>query len=159
MAVAYRAAVVSWVEELSDHSILQEARSSEDEEFLFFLLEREMQSHVRSENYFERIKQFSCVENPECRRSVADRFNITKLSVFRVYHRICGAIPNNLSGQYMRYLHVWNWAPLGKMINFWSFSQRNALYQWSNDPMIQWSVFRSRRPVIRWILIQSGFDR
>ena len=136
MAVAYRAAVVSWVEELSDHWILQEARSSEDEEFLFFLLKREMQSHVRSENYFERIKQFSCVGNPECRRSVADRFNITKLSVFRVYHRICGAIPNNLSGQYMRYLHVWNWAPLGKMINFWSFSQRNALDQWSNDPSL-----------------------
>ena len=25
--------------------------------------------------------------------------------------------------------------------------------------MIQWSVFRSRRSVIRWILVQSGFDR
>ena len=36
MAVADRAAVVSLIEELSDDSILQEARSSEYEEFLFF---------------------------------------------------------------------------------------------------------------------------
>ena len=36
MAEADRAAVVSLIEELSDDSILQEARSSEDEEFLFF---------------------------------------------------------------------------------------------------------------------------
>ena len=35
MAVADRAAVVSLIEELSDDSILQEARSSEDEEFFF----------------------------------------------------------------------------------------------------------------------------
>ena len=48
MAVADRAAVVSLIEELSDDSILQEARSSEDEEFLFFFLSiRERQSHVR----------------------------------------------------------------------------------------------------------------
>ena len=40
MAVADRAAVVSLIEELSDDSILQEARSSEDEEF-FFLSIRE----------------------------------------------------------------------------------------------------------------------
>ena len=56
MAVADRAAVVSLIEELSDNSILQEARSCEDEEFLLFLLIRERQSHVRIENYFERIK-------------------------------------------------------------------------------------------------------
>ena len=41
------------------------------------------------------------------------------------------------------YLLVWNWAPLGKMINFGSFAQRNALDQWSNDPSLdradQWS--------------------
>ena len=48
MAVADRAAVVSFIEELSDDSTLKEARSSEDEEFL--------QSHVRIENHFERIK-------------------------------------------------------------------------------------------------------
>ena len=36
MAVADRAAVASLIEELSNDSILQEARSSEDEEFLFF---------------------------------------------------------------------------------------------------------------------------
>ena len=37
------------------------------------------------------------------------------------------------------------------LINFGSFAQRNALDQWS--------VFRSRRSVIQWILVQSGFDR
>ena len=41
--------------------------------------------------------------DPECLQSVADRFNITKSSLFRVYRRICGAIANNLSGQYMKY--------------------------------------------------------
>ena len=56
MAVADRAAVVSWIEELSDDSILQEARSCGDEEFLLFLLIRERQRHLRTENYFERIK-------------------------------------------------------------------------------------------------------
>ena len=55
--------------------------------------------------------------NPEWLRSVADRFNITKLILFRVYRRICGAIANNLSGQYMNYQLVWNWAPQGKMTN------------------------------------------
>ena len=69
-------------------------------------------------------------------------FNITKLSVLRVYHRICEAIANNLSG-HIRYLPVWNWAPLGKMINFRSFAQRNGLDQWSNNPSSnradQWS--------------------
>ena len=78
--------------------------------------------------------------NTECLRSVADRFNITKSSAFRVYRKICGAITNNLSGQYMKNPLVWNWAPLGKMINFGSFAQRNALDQWS--------VFRSRRSMI-----------
>ena len=80
------------------------------------------------------------LRNPECLRSVADRFNITKSSAFRVYRKICGAITNNLAGQYMKYPLVWNWAPLGKMINFGSFAQRNALDQWS--------VFRSRRSMI-----------
>ena len=37
MAVLYRAAVVKLIEELSDDSILQEARSCEDDEFLLFL--------------------------------------------------------------------------------------------------------------------------
>ena len=47
MAFLYRAAVVSFMEELADDSIPQEARSCEDEEFLSFLLitSREMQSH------------------------------------------------------------------------------------------------------------------
>ena len=35
--------------------------------------------------------------NPECLRSVADRFNITKSSAFRVYRKICGAVTNNLN--------------------------------------------------------------
>ena len=55
MAVADKSAVVSLREELSHESILQEARSCEDEEFLFFLSRRERQSHVRIENYFEHI--------------------------------------------------------------------------------------------------------
>ena len=46
MAVADRATVVSLLEELSDDSILQEARSCEDEDFLLILLIRERQSHV-----------------------------------------------------------------------------------------------------------------
>ena len=74
--------------------------------------------------------------NSECLRSVAARFNITKLILFRVYRRICGAIANNLSGQYMKNLLVWDWAPLGKMINFGSFAQRNTLDQWSKDPSL-----------------------
>ena len=81
--------------------------------------------------------------DPGCLRSVADRFNITKSTLFRVYRRICWAIANNLSSQYMKYPLIWNWAPLSKMINFGSFAQRNALDQWSNDPSLdhadQWS--------------------
>ena len=38
MAVAYWEAVVSLIEEFSDDSVLQEARTWEDEEFLLFLL-------------------------------------------------------------------------------------------------------------------------
>ena len=41
--------------------------------------------------------------NPECLRSVADRFNVTKSSAFRVYRRICEAIANNLSGQLIKF--------------------------------------------------------
>ena len=63
MATADRAAVVSSIEELSGDSILQEARSCEDEEFLLFLLIRERQSHVRIENYFERIKPLYIVSD------------------------------------------------------------------------------------------------
>ena len=55
MAVADRAAVVSLIEEISNDSILQEARSCEDQEILLLLLIRERQSHVRIENYFERL--------------------------------------------------------------------------------------------------------
>ena len=83
--------------------------------------------------------------NPECLRSVVDRLNITKLILFCVYRKICEAIANSLSGQYLTYLLVYNWAPLGKMINFGSFAQRKALDQWSNDPSLdhadQWSDF------------------
>ena len=86
--------------------------------------------------------------NPECLRSVADRFNITKSILFRVYRRIWSDCQQSFRSIYEV---PWNWTPLGKMINFGSFAQRNALDQWS--------VFRSRRSVIRWILFQSGFDR
>ena len=47
MAVADKSAVVSLREELSHESILQEARSCEDEEFLFFLSRREKESLFR----------------------------------------------------------------------------------------------------------------
>ena len=63
VAVADRAAFVSLTEELSDDSILEEARSCEDEQFLLFLLIRERQSHVRIENYFERIKPLYSVSD------------------------------------------------------------------------------------------------
>ena len=63
MDVAHRAAVVSLIEELSDDSILQEARSCEHEEFLLFLLIRERQSHIRIENYFERIRPLYSVSD------------------------------------------------------------------------------------------------
>ena len=73
--------------------------------------------------------------NLECLRSVADRFKITKSILFCVYRGICGAIANHLPGQYMKYLLVWNWAPLSEMINFGSSAQRNALDQWSNESL------------------------
>ena len=76
--------------------------------------------------------------NPECLQSVANWFNITKLILFCLYRRICSAIANNLSGQFMKYLPVWNWALLGKMIKFGSFDQRNVLDQ-SLDHADQWS--------------------
>ena len=41
--------------------------------------------------------------NPECLRSVADRFDITKSSVFRVYRSICAAIADNLSGRLIKF--------------------------------------------------------
>ena len=65
MAVTYKAAVVSFIEELADDSIPQEARSCEGQEFLLFLLitSRETQSHVRIENYFERIIRLCSVSD------------------------------------------------------------------------------------------------
>ena len=51
------------------------------------------------------------IGSPEGLRSVAGQFSITKSILVRVYH-----IANNLSGQYMKYLIVWNWAPLGKWL-------------------------------------------
>ena len=63
MAVLYGAAVVSFIEELADDSIPQEARGCEDEEFLsiFLITSREMQSHGPIENYFKRIIQLYIV--------------------------------------------------------------------------------------------------
>ena len=69
MAIAYRSAVVSFIEELADDSIPQ-ARSCEDEEFLLFLLI----SYVRIENSFERsIRLYSF------RLSFSDVKNYTQL--------------------------------------------------------------------------------
>ena len=57
----------------------------------------------------------------------------------------------------------WNWTPLGKMINFGSFAQRNTLDQWSNDPSLdhtdQWSdISLSRVDLIdHWP--ENGFAR
>ena len=102
--------------------------------------------------------------NPECLRSVVDRFNNDKNLFYFVFIAEFGErFPNNLSGQYMMYLLVWNWAPLGKMINFGSFAQRNALDQQSNDPSLdhahQWSdEFFSRVDLIdHWS--EYGFAR
>ena len=84
MAVADRAAVVSWIEELSDDSILQEARSCGDEEFLLFLLIRERQRHLRTENYFERIKPLYIVLSfSDARTAVSclERLSATCLSL------------------------------------------------------------------------------
>ena len=63
MAIVHRAAVVLLVKELSNDSILKEAISCEDEEFLLFLWIREQQSHVCIENYFERIKPLYSVSD------------------------------------------------------------------------------------------------
>ena len=101
--------------------------------------------------------------NPEGLCLVGDQFNITKSSVFRVYCRICGAIDSNLSSQHKKYLHVWNWALLGKMINFKSFAQRNALDQWSNDPSSDCADQWSNKSLSRVDLInhwsENGFAR
>ena len=60
--------------------------------------------------------------NPECLRSMADRFNITKSILVRFYRRICGATVNNLSGQHEVPTCL-------KMIDVRSVTQRNALDQ------------------------------
>ena len=78
--------------------------------------------------------------NPECLRSVADRFNNTKSILFRVYRRICGATANNLSSQYLKYLLFeieHRWAK-------WLFSDPSPKgTRWINDPSLdhadQWS--------------------
>ena len=68
-----------------------------------------------------------------------------RLILFCVYCRICGAIANNLSGLIYEVptVLVWNWAAMSKMINFGSFTQRNKLDQWFDDPSLdhadQWS--------------------
>ena len=101
--------------------------------------------------------------NPKYLRSVADQFNITKSILFRVYRRICEAIANNLSGQYMKYPLISNWAPLGKMINFGSLTQRNAMNEWSNDPSLdhadQWSDESLSRVDLIDHWSENGFSR
>ena len=41
--------------------------------------------------------------NPECLRSIADRFDVTRSSTFRTYRRICKAISNNLAERFIKF--------------------------------------------------------
>ena len=41
--------------------------------------------------------------NPECIRSISDRFDVTKSSVYRVTRRVCRAIVNNLVPQFIKW--------------------------------------------------------
>ena len=72
------------------------------------------------------------IGNSECVRLVADRLNITNRFYFVFIAEFVDRLPSCLI-----------LIPLGKMINFGSFAQRNALDQWSNDPSLdhadQWS--------------------
>ena len=76
--------------------------------------------------------------NPECLRSVADQFNITKSILFDVSRRICGTISNNLSGQYTYLFEIeHHWAK-------WLISDPSPKEtRWINDPSLdhadQWS--------------------
>ena len=156
MAVAYRAAVVSWVEELSDHSILQEARSSEDEEFLFFSWKGRCKA-------MSALRIISNVLNnsPELGTlNAGDQWPIDVtlqnwlyfVFITEFVERSPTIFPVNIWGIYMFEIgHRW--------AKWLIFDPSPKGTPWINDPMIQLSVFRSRRPVIRWILFQSGFDR
>ena len=41
--------------------------------------------------------------NPECLRSVSDRFNVTKSSVFRIVRRVCSALVGNCAKTFIRW--------------------------------------------------------
>ena len=41
--------------------------------------------------------------NPECVRSVSDRFDVTKSSVYRIVRRVCKAIVNNYAKMFIRW--------------------------------------------------------
>ena len=41
--------------------------------------------------------------NPECLRSVADRFDVTRSSAYRIYRRICKVIARNVSNQFIKF--------------------------------------------------------
>ena len=98
--------------------------------------------------------------NPECLRSVADRFNITKSILFRVYRRIWSDCQQSFRSIYEV---PGNWTPLGKMIYFGSFAQRNAFDQWSNDPSLDHADQLSDESLSRVDLIdhwsENGFAR
>ena len=142
MAVADGAAVVFSIEKLSDDSILQETRSCEDEEFLLFLLKRERQSHVRIENYFECTKPLYIVSD----FLIHFRMSRTTVSCLERLLTTCLGLPHGHGIEHC-------WAK-------WSISDPSPIgTRWINDPVIRWSVFRSRRSVIRWTLVQSGFAR
>ena len=186
MAVAYKAAVVSLIEELSDDSILQEASSCEDEEFLLFFWKgrgrtmsafRIISNVLNPFQIFEVIFEFqelqSAVWNtcyllaqvclmdkgmgediPLTYRSkywlrygylgtlnACDQWPIDLTLQNRFYFVFIaefGAIANNLSGQYMKYLEIeHHWAK-------WLISDPSPKgTRWINDPSSdradQWS--------------------
>ena len=79
---------------------------------------------------------------------ISGRFNITKSILFRVYRRICEAINNNLSGQYMKYLLVWNWHT-----DQWfdeSLSRVDLIDHWSENGFAWKEHHRSE--ILIWIL-------
>ena len=93
---------------------------------------------------------------PECLRSVANRFKITKSIYFVFIAEFVERLPTifqfNIWSTY-KFEIEHRWAK-------WLISDPSPKgTRWISDPVIQWSVFRSHRLVIRWILVQSGFDR
>ena len=43
------------------------------------------------------------LENPECLRSVADRFDVCKSKAYQVYKRVCRAVVTHLTGECIKF--------------------------------------------------------